>query len=111
MDRTEVNLKQVVKKYIAALEKRGVKPEQIILYGSFAQGQPHAGSDIDLVVISSDLSKMQPLEKLEFLSLAAGDVDAPIEALGYTPEAINKRGKNSIFWDIVQQTGRVVYRK
>ena len=106
----KIDLKEIIKKYVQELKKRGIKPEQIILYGSYAKGKPHKGSDIDLVIVSSDLSKMHPLKELEFLSLATKNINAPIEALGYTPEEIKKKGSDSIFWDIIQKTGKVVYQ-
>ena len=42
-------LDQVTQKLMAALE-----PEQIILFGSYAYGEPKEDSDIDLLVIVSD---------------------------------------------------------
>jgi len=111
MDRKKVDIKKIVRKYVLELKKRGVNPQQIILYGSYAKGKPHPGSDIDLIVISPDLAKMHPLKKLEFLSLATMDINAPIEAMGYTPNEIKKRGGESIFWDIIQKTGKIVYQQ
>lgn len=110
MARKKIDIKEIVQKYACELKKRGVTPKQIILYGSYASGKPHLGSDIDLVVISPDLAKMHPIKKLEFLSLATIDINAPIEAMGYTPNEIKKKGKDSIFWDIIQKTGKVVYQ-
>lgn len=105
----KINLQKVIKQYCEALEQRGIKPEKIILYGSYASGRNHPGSDIDMVVISPDLANIHPLKKLELLSLATANLDAPIEALGYSPEDIKKRGRDSIFWDIITKTGKTVY--
>lgn len=105
----KTDLKKIINQYIRELEKRGIRPQRIILYGSYASGKAHAGSDIDLVVISPDLARMHPLKKLELLSLATAKVGAPIEALGYSPEDIRKKGNDSIFWDIVTKTGKEIY--
>lgn len=32
----------------------GYRPERIVLYGSYAYGTPHPGSDIDLLVVKDD---------------------------------------------------------
>ena len=107
----KINLKKIINQYSRALEEKGIKAEKIILYGSYASGRPHAGSDIDLVVISPDLDQMHPLKKLELLSLATAKVEAPIEALGYSPKDIEDKGQDSIFWDIVTKTGKTVYTR
>lgn len=99
----------VVNKYAKELRKRGIKPERIILYGSWARGKEREGSDIDLIVISNNLGGMKPLKKLELLSLATAKIGAPIEAFGYTPKEIKEKGPKSIFWDIIEKTGKTVY--
>lgn len=108
MARRKIDIEKIVQEYSSQLEKMGIKPEKIILYGSYAIGRTHAGSDIDLVVISRDFDRLHPLKRLELLSLATAKMDAPIEALGYSPEDIEKRGQDSIFWDIIKKTGRTV---
>ena len=37
-----------------ALEAKGIHVGRLVLYGSYATGQSHEGSDIDLVVVSDD---------------------------------------------------------
>lgn len=84
-----------------------IRVQRIILYGSYAYGKPHDGSDIDLVVISRDF-RMPPLERLEFLSLARRESKNQIEALGYTPAEF-KKAKQSVLLDEVVERGIVVY--
>jgi len=103
------DLKKIIDQYRHELEYRGIKAEKIILYGSYAIGHQHAGSDIDLIIISSDLMKMNPIKKMEILSLATAKIGEPIEALGYSPKDIKEKGDDSIFWDIVMKTGKTVY--
>lgn len=107
----KINLQKVISQYCQELKKRGIRPEKIILYGSYASGKPHPGSDIDVVVISPDLANIHPLKKLELLSLATANLDAPIEALGYSPEDIKEKGQDSIFWEIITKTGKTVYTR
>jgi len=47
------NLKEVLEQIVKRLEE-GLHPEQIILFGSYAYGEPTEGSDIDLLVIVPD---------------------------------------------------------
>lgn len=40
--------------YLDALQKKGISIEKVILFGSYAKGQSHAYSDIDLAIWSKD---------------------------------------------------------
>lgn len=88
MVKTKREIETIIESYKNILTKLGIKPERIILYGSFAKGSPHEDSDIDLIVISEDFKNMNIRERLETLGLAAGRVFEPIEARGYTTEEI-----------------------
>ncbi|MBI4224208.1 MAG: nucleotidyltransferase domain-containing protein [Deltaproteobacteria bacterium] len=103
------NLGEIVPEFIKELEKRDIHPEQIILYGSYARGEANEWSDVDLVVISKDFEKIDPLERLTILSHAAWPVQAAIEAIGYTPSEISERGPDSIFWEAIQEHHKVLY--
>lgn len=94
MVKTGQEIKEIIRKFGLTLEKLGVKPERILLYGSYAKGTPREDSDIDIIVISEDFKNKNLRERLELLGIAAGRVFEPIEALGYTPEEIevNKKG-------------------
>jgi predicted nucleotidyltransferase len=83
--------------------------ERILLYGSYAEGTQREGSDIDLVVISRDLGRFKPLERLEYLSKISWSIPAPLEIVGYTPEELEGKAGNSIFWDEILRTGRELY--
>lgn len=107
----KINLKKIISQYNRELEQKGIRAERIILYGSYATGKTHLGSDIDLVVISPDLARMHPLKKLELLSLATARLKVPIEALGYSPRDIQEKSGDSVFWDIVSKTGKTVYQR
>ncbi|MEI6885946.1 MAG: nucleotidyltransferase domain-containing protein [Bacteroidota bacterium] len=52
MDQTTVNL--VIKEFRNALISSGILVDNIVLFGSQVTGQTHEGSDIDLIIISSD---------------------------------------------------------
>lgn len=104
-------VKTAVKQYVLELKNYGIKPTSIILYGSYASGTATEASDIDIVVISSDLSRWRPLERLKILSRATLNIDAPLEVLGYTPKEIKEKASDSIFWGEISQTGREIYKK
>lgn len=88
MVKTEREIKTIIEKYEEELSRLGIKSRKIILYGSYAKGNPREDSDIDLLVVSDDFKGTNLRERLEILGIAAGRVFEPIEAMGYTEEEI-----------------------
>jgi predicted nucleotidyltransferase len=76
----------IVHRFRQGLEARGIKVERVILYGSYAGTANKAGSDIDLVVISSDFATRSYWERVDVLADAIYEVFAPVEAVAMTPE-------------------------
>ena len=104
-------IKKIVASYLKVLAKQGVKVERAILFGSYARGLATPSSDIDLVVISRDLSQWPFIERLQMLSRSTLAVGEPLEVIGYTPAEIKKRGGKSIFWAEITSHGREIYRQ
>lgn len=75
---------KIIGQFRVALEKKGIKIERIVLYGSYAAGTQRAGSDIDLVVIADDFSGMGYWQRIDLLSDAIYEVFKPIEAVALT---------------------------
>lgn len=83
------------------------KPEKIILFGSFAYGQPKENSDVDLVVIKntkeSFVKRLFQMAKIIRSSLGA-------EVLVYTPEEWEKALKeDNFFVKEIAENGKVLY--
>ncbi len=76
---------KILKQFKKRLEALNIQVEQLILYGSYANGTAHEGSDIDIVVISSSFSEKSYWERIDILSEAIYHVFAPIEASAFTP--------------------------
>ncbi len=102
MVKTEREIKEIIEKFHAEIEKLGVKPRRIHLFGSYAGGTPREDSDIDVIVVSDDFKDMNLRERLELLGIAAGRVFEPIEALGYTQEELESRTKESFLETILK---------
>jgi len=100
MVKTEREIKVIIGKFHAEIEKMGIKPLRIHLFGSYAGGTPREDSDIDVIVIDDDFKDMNLRERLELLGIAAGRVFEPIEALGYTQEELESR-KNESFLETI----------
>lgn len=100
MVKTTPELKRVVKRYRTQLEKMGIHPTRVLLYGSQAAGTAREGSDIDLIVISGDWEKYNHRQRLELLGIAAARILEPVQAQGFTPNEI-KLKKVTPFWEQV----------
>lgn len=74
---------------------------EIYLYGSFATGSIHEGSDIDLIIIGDFKGKMfQRIEQIISLT------DLPIEPLVYTLEEFNRMKQTRSFLQKVIREGK-----
>lgn len=89
----EVYLKEAVRRII-----ENFNPEKIILFGSYAYGQPTADSDIDLMVIMNTEEK--PHKRAVSLRKALKGIGIPKDIIVKTPEEFER------FKDIV---GTIIY--
>ena len=98
MDQTTPELEQIIQRFRKQLEKMGIQVEQILLFGSQADGTAQEGSDIDLIVISEDWEKLSRRERLEILGVAAARILEPVQAQGFTQAEISRR-QTTHFWE------------
>jgi len=101
-------IKRIVQKYRDELERHNIRITKIILYGSYAKGHPKSYSDIDLVVVSSDLARFSSLKRQELLAELTMNIDAPLEVIGYTPREF-KKSDGTIFGQIIRETGKSLH--
>lgn len=102
MAETTSELKRIVRRYRIQLEKMGIHPARILLYGSQAAGTAREGSDIDLIVISGDWQKYNHRQRLELLGIAAARILEPVQAQGFTPSEIKEK-RIMPFWEEVMK--------
>jgi predicted nucleotidyltransferase len=86
---------------------REFKPHLIILFGSYAYGQPHEGSDVDLLVVLPFTGK--PSQKaIEILHKVKPQI--PVELIVRTPEQVQARvAGNDWFMREIIEKGRRLY--
>lgn len=98
-----------IKQYILRLKKT-VKPECVILFGSFARNEATEWSDIDLLVIA-DYKTKQDERFSELYKLREGLIkNHDINVFGLTKKEFEGSKPWSIFAD-VKREGVVVYQK
>jgi uncharacterized protein len=95
---------------IVAKIASGYNPEKIILFGSYACGNPNEDSDLDLFVIKdSDLPRPQRTAQVRKLLYGAM---IPIDLIVFTPkEILESKDNQSSFVHQVLNTGRTLYER
>lgn len=69
---------RVIKEFVNALKREGIKVDRVILYGSYVKGNVRPDSDIDVAVISKDFGKDRVEEGMTLLRIA-GKIDPRLE--------------------------------
>lgn len=85
MDAGKVLAIEKVKRYLSELNKYGIHVEKAYLYGSYATGNYHKDSDIDIVIISRDFQGMRFSDWKRIAPLTE-DIDVRIEPMPFRPE-------------------------
>ena len=101
MLKTRQKIKEIINEYKKTLFYLGIRVERVILFGSFAKGNPRKDSDIDLIVVSNDFEKLNLRERLEILGVAAIRMMKPIEAKGYTLKEIRNVSPTSFLEEVL----------
>lgn len=99
-------IKNKIIKYIKTLEEH-VRVSKVILYGSWANGNPDKYSDIDLAVFSPDFGKNK-LKELQLLSRLSWNIDETIEAIPYSIEQLSNNDPTSFVYNILKN-GEIIY--
>jgi len=104
-----VDISAVIQKIVQRLVA-GYPPEKIILFGSYAYGQPDTDSDIDLLIIKA--TKERLLERLNTVRRVTVGTHPhiPFEPIVLTPVEIEERLKiGDQFLSEILEKGEVLY--
>jgi len=85
MDAEKVLVVEKVKSYLSELNKHGITIEKAYLYGSYARGNYHKDSDIDIAIISRDFQGMRFSDWKKIVPFRR-NIDVRIEPMPYRPE-------------------------
>jgi len=88
------------------------RPQQIWLFGSYARGDYHAASDIDLLIVKETSLPYNERAADVWRLCATGDSPLPIEPLIYTPaEFARMRARRNPLIERVLQEGKLLYEQ
>lgn len=74
-----------ISKFIDRLNKEAFRIDAIYLYGSYAKGEPHKWSDIDIAIVSQDVPE-DNFDETVRLSVIASQIDSRIELVLFRPD-------------------------
>ena len=95
-----------IQAYVTAVARQ-FKPQRIILFGSYAYGQPTCDSDVDLLVIMRH--RKRNVEKAIEISRTV-DAPFPMDLLVRTPAEVTKRLRwGDFFLREIMENGKVMY--
>ena len=107
---TEEKLNDIIYAYLAKLKDK-VSLDKVILFGSYAKGTATELSDIDVLIISSDLSEDKPKGMNGYyLDTLVGDFDPSLEVIGINPRKLKNPVEKGFFEEIIN-TGKVIVLK
>ncbi|NUQ36751.1 MAG: nucleotidyltransferase domain-containing protein [Caldilineales bacterium] len=88
---------RLVREFLRILYSQDIHIEAVYLYGSHAIGAADADSDIDVAIVSPDLSGDR-LQDWMRLTMTATQVDLRFEVVGFRPEQF--RDEHPLAWEI-----------
>lgn len=88
---------------------RGLRPEQIILFGSYAYGTPDADSDLDLLIVVPDSQEPQYKRAREGYRLLRG-IRVPKDIVVLTRQEYERQAQtSSSIAGLARQKGKILY--
>ena len=97
-------LEEIITGFASRLSSK-IPVEEIILFGSYAYGNPKEHSDIDLAIISDWFQDKTRIENMQYLSRIAASYNTLIEAVPFTAQEYKELDKRTFLASIVK-TGR-----
>jgi predicted nucleotidyltransferase len=76
----------IILRFVDVLNSKGIRVEKAVLYGSYASGNVHTDSDLDLAIISPDFGKNR-FEEGKMLLQIAWRIDPRLEPIPISSES------------------------
>ncbi len=97
--------------YIVQKIVRAIQPEKIILYGSYARGDYHKDSDLDLFIIKDSEESSRALTRKVDALLTARRFPLDVRVRNTSEIEWNLRAKNPFYIHHIFGQGKILYEK
>lgn len=104
---TTTEIRKIAKALAKKLERNRIIVDKIILYGSYARGNPHDHSDIDLLVVSPSFRGKKILDIQEELARVFSKYLPIIEPIGYSSQDFQTAEPETLLGEI-KKSGKVL---
>jgi len=84
------------RRFVRAIQSLGIRLEAAYLYGSYAKGYAHQDSDIDVALVSPDLTGW--VDDWEKMRPAVLEMDSRIEPVRFHPDSFVN--ENPLAWEV-----------
>ena len=95
-------IRRIISRFAHILTVNGILVEKAILYGSYATGRVHSGSDLDLAIVSPDFGKDR-FEEGKMLHRLAWRIDPRIEPIPISSTSYEKNTCLPLIYEIRQK--------
>jgi predicted nucleotidyltransferase len=96
-----------VQNYLRAVARKGVPVKAGVVFGSYARGQQHEWSDIDLLVISPLYDKKRTYKQVAKLWRIAAQTDYRIEPIPVGEKQF-KEDDSSLIIEVARREGQII---
>ncbi|MBF0101378.1 MAG: nucleotidyltransferase domain-containing protein [Desulfobacterales bacterium] len=105
----EINplIKKKVNFFLRKLNENGIIPEKVYLFGSYSNGKENPMSDIDVAVISSNLTDDRFNERIRLMKIAC-HIDSRIEPVPFNLNTFVE--EDPLVWEILK-TGILIHQR
>jgi uncharacterized protein len=101
-------IKKIINSLAKTLIENRIAVDKIILYGSYAKGNPRAHSDIDLAIISPDFQGKKIFDIQATLAGLLSQYLSVAEVIGYSSDEFRYASSETFIGEI-KRTGKVLY--
>jgi predicted nucleotidyltransferase len=100
MVRINASIDDLIRQFISRLNEQGIRIKSAYLYGSYARGTETKWSDIDVAIVSPDISDDRFEERLRLVKTSAV-IDSRIEPVPFNPKAFVD--EDPLVWEIKKE--------
>ncbi|OIP38835.1 hypothetical protein AUJ95_06265 [Candidatus Desantisbacteria bacterium CG2_30_40_21] len=106
MAKINPSVKKKIIYFLKKLNENGITPQKVYIFGSYSKGVENNFSDIDVAIISSDLTDDRFNERIRLMKIAY-NIDSRIEPVPFNLNTFIE--EDPLVWEILK-TGTLIHQ-